>query len=631
MMRKLLLLLCFLVSALSAQPQRPFRFAWLTDTHVGSATGEEDLRRSVRDINAQSGIAFVIHSGDVTEMGQTREFLLAKSILDSLTVPLYIIPGNHDTKWSESGCSMFRRIWKDDKLVFTYGGIAFIACSSGPNMRQGDGHVPEEDMRWLDSVVTALKSTNTPAIFINHYPLDDGLDNWYDVIGRIKQLDIIAALCGHGHNNHALDFEGVPGVMARSNLRAKSAVGGYTLVEVRPDSLLFIERTPDLNASGVKDAANRGDHQWYSIANRSHRGVASPASVRRPDYAINTQYASVREQWKASTGFTIGCSPAVAGSTVIVGNNKGFIEGYALVSGRRNWSVATGGSVYSTAAVAPWGRSGALRAVVGSADGSIRCLDPETGRSIWTYRTEGPVVASPMIADTVVYCGASDGRFRALSLADGRLVWEYPGVAGFVESTPVMYDNKILFGAWDTYLYALDRTTGALAWKWSNGNSTRNLSPAACTPVAADGKIFIVAPDRFTTAIDVRTGSNVWRTKAHEVREMIGHSEDSSIVYVRTMNDSLVALSAAGTAPRVLWSLDCKYGYDFAPSMPVEKNGSVFFGTKNGLVYCVNARTHAVAWIHKIGNTVINTVTPLSSTDVLVTSMDGSLVLLSSR
>jgi outer membrane protein assembly factor BamB/predicted phosphodiesterase len=632
MTRKILLLVFFIGSQLGAQ-QPTFRFAWLTDTHVGSPTGEEDLRRSVRDINRinqLSGISFVIHSGDVTEMGQTRELLLAKSILDSLHMPLYIIPGNHDTKWSESGCSMFRRIWKDDKFVFDFGGVRFIACSSGPNMRQGDGHVPEEDIRWLDSVLTHMEKKDQPVVFINHYPLDDGLDNWYDVTDRIKQVNTIAVLCGHGHANKPMEFEGLPAVMGRSNLRAQKTSGGYTLVDVRSDSLIFSERTPSAAAGAEPQVAAGAARQWHAIANITHRYSADTATYRRPDYSVNEKYAFVHERWKAATGFTIGSSPAVAGDAfVIVGNNKGAIEGYSIFTGKKLWSYQTEGSVYSTAAVAVRHSTGDLRAIVGSSDGAIYCIDPANGKLVWKSMAQGPVVASPLIAGGVAYCGSSDGVFRALSVATGKSLWEYSGVAGFVESTPLLYENTIIFGAWDTFLYALDRATGTLRWKWSNEKSTRNLSPAACTPVAAAGKVFIVAPDRFMTALDIGTGHAVWRTNAHEVRETIGLSADTMTVYVRTMNDSLIALSTTASEPRVLWSLDCKYGYDFAPSMPLEKDGSVFFGTKNGLVYCVNAQTHAVTWIHKVGNTVINTVKPLSSTDVIVTSMDGSVVFLS--
>src|SRR5258705_12128047 len=113
-MKKIVLALFLLVGVLVTKAQhKPFRFAFLSDTHIGSRNGssEEDLRRSVRDINAMENIAFVIITGDITELGTNEELKLAKQLFDSLRVPYYIIPGNHDTGWSESGGVMFTTVF----------------------------------------------------------------------------------------------------------------------------------------------------------------------------------------------------------------------------------------------------------------------------------------------------------------------------------------------------------------------------------------------------------------------------------------------------------------------------------------------------------------------------------------
>lgn len=61
---------------------QPFSFAHVTDTHVGGSTGAEDLERTVRDLNAQAGIDFVLVTGDVTEFGSRRSL---KKPAESLT------------------------------------------------------------------------------------------------------------------------------------------------------------------------------------------------------------------------------------------------------------------------------------------------------------------------------------------------------------------------------------------------------------------------------------------------------------------------------------------------------------------------------------------------------------------
>ena len=90
------LLSILLGCAVFAQQGSPFTFALITDTHVGSPENNEDLRRSVQDINLQKDIAFVIVSGDVTEFGSYDELRTAKQLLNDLRVPYYAIPGNHD-------------------------------------------------------------------------------------------------------------------------------------------------------------------------------------------------------------------------------------------------------------------------------------------------------------------------------------------------------------------------------------------------------------------------------------------------------------------------------------------------------------------------------------------------------
>src|SRR5258706_2334473 len=134
----------------------PFRFAWLSDTHVGSTTGEEDLRQAVRDINSATGLSFVVLSGDVTEYGSREQLRLAKEILDGLKIPCHVVPGNHDTKWSESGATDFPRLWKEDRFIFNHGGVCFIGIHEGPVMKMSHGHLAPPDVRLLEAFLQKL-------------------------------------------------------------------------------------------------------------------------------------------------------------------------------------------------------------------------------------------------------------------------------------------------------------------------------------------------------------------------------------------------------------------------------------------------------------------------------------------
>lgn len=592
-----------------------FRFAWLSDTHVGTETAAADLRAAVRDLNTLPDVAFVVISGDITEYGSRVQLNLTKDILADLKVPYHIIPGNHDTKWSESGATDFPRVFGSDRFVFDHGGYRFIGMHQGPLMKMGDGHFAPQDLRWLDETLAPLRDKRQPIIFITHYPLDDGIANWFEVVDRLKKVNTQVVLVGHGHSNRKMSYEGVPGVMGRSNVRAGQPAGGFTVVDVTASEMAFSEHIHGL-ATGSP---------WHTVALGARDYAGDTNRHPRPDFSVNQAHPHVRPRWQHVTGFTIASTPAVWRDLAIVGDASGTVYAFALDSGKVRWKLQTQDAVYTTPDVA------GDTVVFASADGGVYALRASNGRQRWKFQTDRPIVACPRIADGVVYIGSSEGKFRALNLNDGKLLWEFSGVEGFVETRPLVHNGRVIFGAWSCCLYALETRTGQLAWTWRGDKPGALLSPAAVWPIAAHGKVFIVAPDRKMTAINERTGEQIWRTGDYVVRESIGLSEAGERFYVRAMNDFFYAFATAPDRPEKLWETNAKFGYDINSAMLVEKDGVVFYVTKNGLLFALNARTGDIRWRHKLGTGVMNTVVPLSANRVLATDFDGRVALIEAR
>jgi len=616
------LILVILATAVPACSRGPLRFAWLSDTHVGSDRGADDLRAAVADINATKGLSFILVTGDITEMGSFEELRQAKSILGGLRLPYHIIPGNHDTKWSESGATDFSQLWGSDRFVFSSGGFRFIGLAQGPIMRMGDGHWAPQDVRWLDKLLAEKDAKDKPAVFVTHYPLDESIANWYVVLDKLKTIPTTVVLVGHGHRNRVMDFEGVPGVMSRSILGTKDVAPGFTVVEIGAKAMTFSERTgsktlpPWHTIELDKRRAPTAAGVWETGA---EEGKAGPPP--RPDFSVNGLYPNVRIRWQYDAGWTIASSAAVSGETIVVGDASGVVRALCIADGSVAWELKSKGPVYSTPDV------GGGRVVFGATDGSVYALDAVTGELAWKVGTPRPIVACPRIADGIVFIGSSDSVFRALDRATGQAVWNHEGIEGFVETRPLVADGKVVFGAWDGRLYALDEKTGQLAWKWQADRPSPLYSPAACWPVAANRRVFIVAPDKRMTAIDLATGQEVWRTDRWSVRESLGLSEDGKRVYVRTTQDVITAVLTAADKPETVWETNAGFGYDINSAMLVEKDGVVFCGTKNGLLLALDAATGAVKWKHRVGVALLNTVTPLSGREVAVTDFDGRVSL----
>src|SRR5450759_590979 len=611
-------LLLFLFIFLTHAQIKPFRFAFISDTHIGSPDGkaEEDLRRTVNDINSKNDIDFVVITGDITELGTNDELPGAKKIFDSLKVKYYIIPGNHDDGWSESGGMSFISTFGSDRFTFDHNGIRFIACASGPYVRMSDGHIPRDAITWMKKILDTT-SVNMPVIFLNHYPMDNQMDNWYEVIDMFKKRNTILFLCGHGHANKALNFEDIPGVMGRSNLRAKQAEGGYNLVDVRTDSILFTERKP---VSGEMKT-------WTGVKVEQHKYDLTKYFTR-PDYSINSQYPQVKAKWTFSSDANVISTPAVTNDLVVFGNQQGIVTALSLKNGKPQWTFKTGGSIYSSPAVRqnlPAGQAGKI--VFGSANGYVYCIN-DNGKEIWKLKTGAAVLGCPTIENNIVYIGGSDHNFRAIDLETGKEIWKFNGLNGHVVSTPVIYKSDVIFGAWDTWLYSLNKNTGKLNWKWSNGSSIRNYSPAACIPLIKDDIVYVVAPDRYLSAIDAITGQTLWRTNESTVRESIGISQNGNYIYGKTMNDTLAVFTTGRQPQKAVWKLNAGYGYEHTPSMLIEKDGNVFFGTRNGVVYAIDAVQKKIAWAYKIDNSMVNTVNVINKKNIIASTMDGKVTLL---
>jgi outer membrane protein assembly factor BamB len=420
----------------------------------------------------------------------------------------------------------------------------------------------------------------------------------------LRKYNVQTVLNGHYHRNVLLNYDEIPGVVNRSTLRAGNKIGGYTIYAISDSIRVFEKKTgqPELN--------------WLTLPFET-KIYDQPNKSLRPSFEINKANKIVSEVWRLNTRVGIYGKPAVENNTVFFGDDLGFMNAVSLKNGTSVWNFKTGSRIISSPDV----HSG--KVLFGSTDGGIYCLNAQTGNLLWKYETNKAVMGCPLIQNDTVFIGGSDGCFRALNLSDGSQYWQFSGLKNYEESCPVVAADKIYFGAWDSNLYALYKTDGRLAWKWNNGNSGILYSPAAVKPVVSNGKVFITAPDRYWTALNAQNGTVVWRTKQHEVRETEGVSEDVNAVYSRCMNDSVVALDARTDYPKIMWKKSAGYGYDHNPSMLVNGDGVIVFGTKNGLLMGIDTTDGSVLWKYKIGNSIINTVTILPKKECVLTTSEG--------
>ena len=321
MIRKTIVLLMACLLSLGMQAQSVFRFAQLTDLHLSpnNPNPTEDLLRSVAQINATDDVDFVLVTGDITEEGDRASMEKVKSCLDLLKVKYYVALGNHETKWSDSGCTAFGEIFGSERFEFEHKGFLFLGFNSGPLMRMAYGHVVPQDIRWMTERMEQA-GKDKPVILVSHYLMKEGdVDNWYEVTDAVRPFNVRLFIGGHYHADQVHRYDGIPGVLMRSNLRDKDNKQGYGIYEITSDSIkVFTQR--------IGEPAK----QWASFSMTEQYYDRQGKAEKYPDFSVNQEYAKAREKWVVQTGVGIYCSPAVENDKVFVGDDLGCLTAYAL-------------------------------------------------------------------------------------------------------------------------------------------------------------------------------------------------------------------------------------------------------------------------------------------------------------
>jgi outer membrane protein assembly factor BamB len=132
------------------------------------------------------------------------------------------------------------------------------------------------------------------------------------------------------------------------------------------------------------------------------------------------------------------------------------------------------------------------------------------------------------------------------------------------------------------------------------------------------------------TALDAADGNVIWRKQMPElrVRESMGLSADSSVVFVKTMQGEVHGISTAANDMQSVWKSDVSLGYEISPTAIVENNNIVFVPTQSGTTVAIDRNTGKLLWKHKISNGLVTNLLPVTNNELLVTTMDGKVSLL---
>lgn len=189
-------------------------FVHITDTHLLNHTEETfhqlNTKESLENVLSSSltrypDIDFILFTGDISQTGTAESYTLFKSIIQVYDLPVYCVPGNHDTP------ELLQCIIPDAPdtsiSIIVLGKFRLVLINSWVGVDKHHGMVNQSSLQQLEKHFRSsadkfnIIAIHHPPVLINSKWLDElGLknqDEFLHIINNYSQNTLL--LCGHVH------------------------------------------------------------------------------------------------------------------------------------------------------------------------------------------------------------------------------------------------------------------------------------------------------------------------------------------------------------------------------------------------------------------------------------------------
>lgn len=300
----------------------PVRFGVLSDPHLDikgknsmkmSAASVDCVRQVVQSLNRERDLSFVVVTGDLLLDGEKQNAEAIKELLDMLTVPYFVIAGNHDfvPVNVEKHRAGFDYLTIEEFVHFFKGkgydksGKRYWAHSVVPGLRiigldanlpyekkKWGGVVPQEQLDWLDKQLTE-HSDEMNIVFMHHNvipwssdELKGGPKAWFcvdnaEAVRAVLEKHANAAplmITGHRHIGMRVDeLAGVNYMVAPS---ANTHPMRYSVLTVSPEAVTW--KTPMVGvpeAVHIEARNNLLKATWWRQTQYAQRSATNDSEV----------------------------------------------------------------------------------------------------------------------------------------------------------------------------------------------------------------------------------------------------------------------------------------------------------------------------------------------------------------
>ena len=249
---------------------------------------------------------------------------------------------------------------------------------------------------------------------------------------------------------------------------------------------------------------------------------------------------------------TVDAPPACFGNALYIATARGVLHALDTSNGAERWKLETDGTYLGTMTYGtlPGPPEKEVVFALSQDDGTVYCVDPETGTLLWEAvgpeRCDGSpsfyggnivfgscaaalhivsaadgahvrdipidedsqIAAGVAIDDGAIFAGCRSGKFLNADLATGVIKWVNQDSQDEIFTTPAVNDALVVFSSRDGAVYCLDRATGTQKWKFpTEGEPQSPVIVGDKVAVSADGTLYLLR---------LETGASVWSRKVSD-------------------------------------------------------------------------------------------------------------------
>lgn len=319
---------------------------------------------------------------------------------------------------------------------------------------------------------------------------------------------------------------------------------------------------------------------------------------------------------------------AVDGDTLFVGTMDGRVLALNPDSGSRIWQwkpeAEEAGSFLDCAGQGQFG-AGNLYGIpvvadgtvyVGAYNGKVYAIDADSGSDVWNYDTDSPIAGGVAVAGDTLFVGTSDGELHAIDVASGESKQGFPfQTEKKIWSTPVVQDGTVYFGSLDHRLYAVDAGTGELKWDFETDGGI------ASPPLVVGGVVYVGSFDSKFYAVDAYTGEEKWAFDQAGNWFWAEALYEEGIIYACSLDHHVYAIDAG--SGELVWATPFDTGGPIKSS-PVIVGDVLVVASEAGIVYGIDPDSGEEVWDFDLEFKVL---APLcaSGTEVYLNAQDNRL------